>query len=138
MGWTEETWDRDRWPNFRHSEMRCTETNHNKMDAEFMDKLQELRKVIGHPLYLSSAYRDPTHSVEYDKANAGSGPHPSGKAVDINCFGKQALIVVREALALGFTGVGLKQSGSAPHRFVHLDTMESSKERPRPWLWSYK
>jgi uncharacterized protein YcbK (DUF882 family) len=137
MEWTKDTWDTERWPSFTFSEMRCKETDTNRMDKEFMDMLQQLRHRIGQPLYIASGYRDASHSAEKSKKNAGSGPHPSGKAVDIKVYGKQAMVVVREALALGFTGVGLKQHGEAAHRFVHLDTMPSSKERPRPWLWSY-
>ncbi len=83
MEWTKDTWDTERWPSFTFSEMRCKETDTNRMDKEFMDMLQQLRHRIGQPTYIASGYRDASHSAEKSKKNAGYGPHQSGKAVDI-------------------------------------------------------
>jgi hypothetical protein len=43
--------------------------------------------------------------------------------------------VLRAALNAGFTGIGVKQKGKG--RFIHLDDIEDSGDRPRPWVWSY-
>ena len=43
--------------------------------------------------------------------------------------------VLELAFKVGMTGIGVAQKGSA--RFLHLDSLESSTERPRPTVWSY-
>jgi hypothetical protein len=37
----------------------------------------------------------------------------------------------------GFAGIGISQKGPAAGRFVHIDMMQESETRPRPWIWSY-
>ena len=91
-----ENWDKGRWPNFTVQEMQCRETGTCRMDGDTMDMLQELRKRVDAPLRISSGYRAPTHSAERDKLTTG-GPHPSGKAVDIKCYGTYAYTVLRIA-----------------------------------------
>ena len=34
-----------------------------------------------------------------------------------------------------FTGIGVNQKGDS--RFIHIDDIESTQKRPRPWVWSY-
>ena len=36
---TADNWPQDRWPNFAHSELACSETGECEMDAGFMDRL---------------------------------------------------------------------------------------------------
>jgi hypothetical protein len=38
-------------------------------------------------------------------------------------------------MKMGFSGIGVSQKGDS--RFIHLDDLEDSNERPRPWVWSY-
>lgn len=100
------------------------------MDDRFMEKLDTLRERVGFPLHVNSGYRCPEHN----KAIKGGPAHPAGKAADLSVHGEKALYVVREATALGFTGIGVAQKGGA--RFIHVDTYDGP-DAPRPWIWSY-
>lgn len=136
--YTKDSWPTDRWRNFTYAEMRCKESFICKMDDEFMDKLQTLRENVGFPLYITSAYRDVTHSIEAKKIEEGKskgGTHTLGCAVDIKIQGAQAVVLLKKALEIGFTGFGISQTGK--NRFIHLDSAESKENAPRPHVWSY-
>lgn len=99
----------------------------------FMDKLQTLRTLSGVPLHLSSGYRDPHYNDKVSHSGL-TGPHTTGRAVDVKVYGEEALLVVSHAAAAGFTGIGLKQSGVYDTRYVHLDDLTAGT---RPWIWTY-
>src|SRR5688572_18275388 len=101
------------------------------MSRDFVKKLDELRERCGFPLIVTSGYRSP----EYNKSVSTSGlegPHTTGMAVDLACNGGQAYVILKHAFDLGFTGIGVAQTGSK--RFIHLDIL---KTNPRPNVWSY-
>jgi zinc D-Ala-D-Ala carboxypeptidase len=77
-------------------------------------------------LTITSGYRSPRHSIEAAKTT-GSGSHVRGRAVDVACAGVDAFEVLTEALAVGFTGIGVKQKGE--HRFLHLDDLALGEHR---------
>ena len=139
MQYTSETWPTERWPHFSYDEMKCKHSGICDMDEAFMDKLEELRVASNYGLAVTSGYRDKTHPIEAKKIEGGGpgGAHTTGKAVDLAVSHKKAYIVLREAMRLGFTGIGVKQAGDA--RFLHLDTIaeEDNFHVPRPTLWSY-
>ena len=115
--------DWTRWPNFSRREMACRHTGECAMRPAFMDRLQALRDAHGRPLIVTSGYRAPTHPIEAAK------PRPGVHSLD----GAAALELVRLALALGFTGIGVSQRAGRA-RFLHLDDWDAA---PRPNLWSY-
>ena len=85
----------------------------DKMDKDFLIKLDELRGYVGQPLIITSSYRSP----EYNKSVGGAKRtmHMKGKAVDVVCLeGKFRRDIVHHALNLGLT------CGIAD-RFIHLD-----------------
>lgn len=135
---TEDTWPSDRWPSFAFKEIACRETGDCVIDEELMDALQKIRNSVG-PLVVTSAYRDPKHSIEAAKiAKTGlGGAHTLGKAVDIQCRGAKAVEILGLALEQGFTGIGVSQKGDG--RFLHLDTIKAEDDFhvPRPHIWSY-
>ena len=140
--WTEERvsmtalpWPKGRWRNFSRKEMACRETDECWLDADFMDLLQDLREGCHFPLTVSSGYRSPDHSEEKDKDLPGA--HTYGKAVDLVVGGHAAYVVLRWAMELGFSGIGVKQTGD--DRFLHLDTLkpEDGLTPHRPTVWSY-
>lgn len=104
------------------------------MNAEFMDRLQLLRKRYGSPVRINSGYRDVSHPVEAKKRTRGA--HTYGRAVDIDVTGKAAYAIVKLALELGFSGIGISLRSGVPH-FVHLDDMTSKDGFHRPTMWSY-
>ena len=101
---------------------------------DFMDKVEILRVRCGFPMPVGSAARCPAWNAEVS-ATGRSGPHTSGRAVDIAVSGSRALELVRMALASGFTGLGVNQKGNA--RFIHLDDLPNKDGQPRPHCWSY-
>ena len=115
------------------NEFECSHTHTCEMNQDFIDKLNKLREEFGKPLIINSGYRSPEHPIEYVKQSPGA--HASGKACDISVSRADALKLLELALKLGFTGYGLNQKGSS--RYIHLDTLENSKERPRPSIWTY-
>ena len=103
------------------------------MDSHFMEMIEDLREELGFPFIVTSAYRCPQHPVEARKKL--SGAHSTGQAIDLAVKGEDAYRLLSGALRAGFTGIGVNQKGNS--RFVHLDNIESSEARPRPWIWSY-
>ena len=107
-----------------------------------MDRLQLLRSHYGFPLTITSGYRSSRHSVEAAKTTR-PGSHVRGRAVDIACAGVDAFEILTEALAVGFSGIGVKQKGytrrgSMENRFLHLDDLGLGEHTaPRPTIWSY-
>lgn len=116
-------------PYFSEQEFRCKKTGKCEMQPEFMDKLVQLRKACGFPFVINSGYRDLTHPVELAKFEPGQ--HTKGIAADIACHSDNAFYIVKYALALGFTGIGISQRTGAA-RFVHVDMRKGA-----PVLYSY-
>ena len=118
------------YPNFSADEFNCSHCGKNEMQAEFMSRLQALRMRYGKPMKITSGYRCPEHPIEAKKAKPGA--HASGLACDVGVDGQQAYELMKDAFALGFTGIGVQQKGAG--RFLHLDTLTSGV---RPTVWSY-
>ena len=96
-----------------------------------MDKVQELRNRYGKPMPETSGYRCPKHPQEATKTVPGA--HQLGLAIDIGLQGKEAYDLLKLAMEMGFTGIGVNQKGNG--RFIHLDI--ATNELPRPMIWSY-
>jgi uncharacterized protein YcbK (DUF882 family) len=115
------------YPNFTEVEFRCRHCGKQEMKPEFMGRLQALRDVYRKPMTITSGYRCPDHPVE--KAKATPGIHSTGLACDVGVQGADAHELLRLAMHLGFTGIGVQQKGAG--RFIHLDL------RSAPTVWSY-
>lgn len=99
---------------FDISEFDCKETGENEMDPNFVKDLDTLRSRCEFPFVVTSGYRSPNHSIE--KAKKKPGMHSTGRAVDIAVNnGAQRYKLVKEAMSMGFTGIGIYKS------HVHLD-----------------
>jgi len=110
---------------FKLEDFNCQETDENDMDFNFIKRLDNLRNACGFPFVITSGYRSPNHSIEAAKVNPGT--HAQGIAVDIKVSGgSQRMRLVKQALALGFTGVGVAKG------FVHVDARQTM-----PVLWCY-
>ena len=105
------------------------------MNEDFMARLDVLRERFAKPLRVTSGYRCPQHNSNVSSTGA-SGPHTSGKAIDFGVSRDDAHALLRIAMDMNFSGIGIAQKGSG--RFIHLDdlTAEETKNM-RPWLWSY-
>ncbi len=124
--------DWSKYPNFSESEFKCSHTGKAPMHPDFMERLQKLRTAYDKPMKITSGYRDKTHPIEAKKAAPGA--HASGRAADVSIRGADAVELLKLALELGFTGIGVQQKGDG--RFIHLDDIEDGS-LPRPMLWSY-
>lgn len=110
---------------------------------DFIDELEDLRKVCGFPFIITSGARCPAHNAEVSGTRE-YGPHVITQmryeigcgAVDISIQGSQAVVLVSRAVDL-WTGIGLKQHGPLAGRFIHLDNHISSPTMPRPRIWTY-
>jgi zinc D-Ala-D-Ala carboxypeptidase len=116
----------DHFRYFKVEDFACQETGENKISLSFISRLDDLREACGFPFYVTSGYRSPNHSIEKKKAAPG-GTHAQGIAADIKVNnGIERRKVVKEAIRLGFNGVGVAKS------FVHVDIRKSD-----PVLWTY-
>ncbi len=110
---------------FSMSEFDCKETGENKMQPEFLQRLELLREACGFPFIITSGYRSVKHSVEAKKVIGGT--HTQGIAADIAVSdGTQRRAIVEAAISLGFNGIGVNDN------FVHVDTRKSARV-----LWVY-
>ena len=98
---------------------------------DFMDKIEKLRVAFGKPLKVTSAARCPAHNAKVSGTGL-TGPHTSGRAIDLGVQGAEAHEVLTLALAMRFTGIGVNQKGGG--RFLHLDDLTNGS---RPTVWSY-
>jgi len=111
------------------SEFDCKETGTNAMDEQFMKKLNQLRQCYGKPFVITSGFRSLVHSAERKKLAPGN--HTKGIAVDIKCHSDEAYEIIKWAMLLGFTGIGVSQKGTI-NRFIHLDMRTDT-----PRVYSY-
>ena len=110
---------------FSREEFDCQETGENEMSIEFLNMLDILRENCDFPFVITSGYRSPNHSIEAKKEKVGT--HAQGIAADIKVSGgAERMIIIREALKLGFTGIGVAKT------FIHVDTRKTT-----PVIWIY-
>ena len=111
---------------FTLDEFNCQVTGENKMEPEFLQKLDRLRAGCGFPFVITSGYRHPIeHPIEASKEVPGT--HAQGIAADIQIISaSQRHTIVSETLKLGFKGIGIAKT------FVHVDTRGTT-----PVMWLY-
>lgn len=121
-------------PHFSDAELACRCGCGMLPSQEFMWLVERVRVRYGKPLRVTSAARCPEYNAKVSRTGL-SGPHTTGRAIDLGVSGQDALRLLRIALSEGFTGIGINQKGAA--RFVHLDDLPNADGQPRPWIWSY-
>ena len=84
-------------------------------------------------MHVSSAYRCPEYNDRVSSTGE-SGPHTTGRAIDILVSGQDALRLVTIAIEHGMTGMGLSQKGDYTSRYCHMDDLT---EGVRPHIWTY-
>lgn len=126
-------YDYSRWPNFNKNKLICQHTRAENPNieefTELMDGMQDLRDWYGKPMYVTSAYRSPTHPIEAKKTKPGQH---SIAAIDFRVPTEDCYKLVARAFELGYTGVGINLKGDSSTRFIHLD-----KRITPPRIWSY-
>lgn len=119
---------------FKIEEFACSHCGQNLIDNQFVTELDELRHRYGAPLKVSSGYRCPDHNAKVSSTGR-TGPHVMGRACDFLIDRTNAYRLLRIALDMGFTGIGVQQKGSG--RFLHIDNLPNSPGQPRPTVFSY-
>jgi len=119
---------------FTLDEFKCKHCGANQIDPALVLELDELRHRFRKPLLISSGYRCPAHNSKVSKTGL-YGPHTTGKAADIAISHGDALALLKLALQMRFTGIGINQKGGG--RFLHLDILPNAAGQPRPTIWSY-
>tara|TARA_Y100000034_G_scaffold58681_1_gene71504 strand:- start:442 stop:810 length:369 start_codon:yes stop_codon:yes gene_type:complete len=115
---------------FEFDELKCRCCGTMKMDDRFMRVIDVMRNDLDFPFVINSAYRCP----EWDFQVGGHNVHTTGRALDISIALDKAFELLRYALDVGMTGIGLCQHGPHSQRFIHLDDLE---REPRPRIWTY-
>lgn len=122
-----------RWRFFSPEEIACRGTGMVLLDdrsIDALDRLDELRTRMGHPLIVNSGYRSPEHNRAV--GGAARSKHMNGIAFDISMENVDPHRFEAEARALGFNGIGLypPQKPRGARNFIHIDT------RTAPWRGS--
>lgn len=84
------------------------------MDPTLLGMLDELRKRVGEPLILASAFRCKAHNGEI--GGVADSSHMKGFAVDIECWDSHLRFkIVKEAMNMGFRRIEWRKT------WIHLD-----------------
>ncbi len=117
----------DEWPclYFKPEEIACRGSGLVMLTPESRDalkRLDDLRRVMGHPLIVNSGYRSPAHNAAVGGAKASK--HMQGIAFDISMANVDPHRFEAEARRLGFNGIGIypPQKPSGARNFIHIDT----------------
>ena len=119
-------------PNFSGHEFFCPCCQKQDMHPGTVHRLQRLRIFYGHPISIvkGGGYR----CQDYASDRPGSA-HTLGMAVDPAIPQGDLFKVLRLALDVGFTGIGIKNKGGRWQ--LHLDDAPGGSNRVRPWIWTY-
>jgi hypothetical protein len=115
---------------------------------EAIEILEAVRVAFGFPMILNSGQRCPAYDAEVHRRRYPDftlmerhGPHTVTErrniAIDVKCYGELAHKLDGVAHTYGFTGIGVAQRGPHVDRFLHLDRLWTTADRPRPTVWSY-
>lgn len=99
-----------------------------------MQRIEQLRSQCPFSFTVTSAARCPEYNAKVSTTGR-TGPHTTGRAIDIAVRGAQAWEFLRKAMFMGFTGIGVNEKGET--RFIHLDDLPNGPGCPRPTVWSY-
>jgi len=96
-------------------------------------RLDALRKAMGHPLIVNSAYRSPAHNRAV--GGARQSKHMEGIAFDVSMANVDPHRFEAEARRAGFSGIGLypPQKPTGAKNFIHIDTRTGSGWRGADW-----
>jgi hypothetical protein len=112
------------WPHFRPEELACKGSGKLLIQRRALDALQALRRDVGKPLVIASAYRSPEHNAKV--GGAKDSRHMRGDAFDVVMVGHDPAAFAVAAKRAGFTGFGFYPASKPP--FLHIDMGP-----PRTW-----
>ena len=110
--------------------LACSCCKAQGMSPAFLDLMDQIRDAVGEPLTVTSGYRCPTHNASVSSTGA-TGPHTTGRAIDIKADSRLRFLLIQEALKQGITRIGVAKT------FIHLDDLDELDGFPSPRVWSY-
>ncbi len=105
--------------NFTREELACPCCGFMNISEDALDKLQDLRDLMGAPLKINSAARCPKHNKAVGGAPRSqhlSTPDHQSTAFDVALAGHDKTKLIELAEFVGFRGIG-----SSYRTFVHID-----------------
>lgn len=110
-------------PNFNLKEFRCKHCGAVKLHPKLLKLVQELRDILGVPLWFTSAYRCEIHNKAV--GGAKNSQHLHGRAVDIPVYitGLTYWQLFDLVKWLGFTGIGVNPAKG----YIHVDVREGDQ-----------
>lgn len=121
---------------FKPHEYVCPCCGLDNLAPEFLRRLDFLRGLCGFPLIINSACRCDKHNRAVGGGNYSG--HLEGVAADVGIYGERAWWLLKYALTMDFSGIGIMQKGDFNKRFIHLDdSVIIDGRRPRPIVWTY-
>jgi len=113
---------------FDESEFECDGVNcFDKMDKDFIDKLELARSLSNHPFIINSSWRSKEHNSKIGGSPTSS--HMNGIAVDISAKTSSAKYnITKSLLGAGFARIGIGDS------FIHVD---SDLNKVQNVIWTY-
>ena len=120
---------KEKWVNFSLEEFKCSCCGLVDINSDLLDLLQTAREVVG-PLQITSAYRCPEHNNNVSSTGL-SGPHTTGKSVDIHVSNSQHRKKLIDYFTSKVTGLGIAKT------FIHIDILTSDEVPHRPNCWIY-
>lgn len=122
---------------FPAAELKCPCCGVNGIKQTLIDSLEKLHKKYGKPMPVVSGFMCSTQS-RLATTDGPLGPQTTGLAAVIHVDNSvDAFRLVRLAIELGFTGIGLKQHGENAGRRVHLDIILGVHGIPRPAMFTH-
>ncbi len=122
-------------PYFKPSEFQCHCGCGGTLQDEIISRLVNIREEAGFPIIITSAYRCPAYNAKVSSSGF-TGPHTTGRAVDIKTTGEQGLLLLKLALKHSAVGIGVSLNTKSS-KFLHVDWCVTSEKIVRPQLWSY-
>ena len=120
---------KEEWVNFKIDEFKCSCCGLVDIYSDLLDLLQTAREIVG-PLQITSAYRCPEHNNSVSSTGL-SGPHTTGKSVDIHVSNSQHRKKLIDYFTSKVTGLGIAKS------FIHIDILTTDEVPHRPNCWIY-
>ena len=120
---------KEKWKNFNLDEFKCSCCGLVDIHSNLLDLLQTARNVIG-PITITSAYRCPEHNNSVSSTGL-SGPHTTGKSVDIHVSNSQHRKKLIDYFTNKVTGLGIAKT------FIHIDIIPQAELPNRPNCWLY-
>ena len=110
--------------------LACSCCKAKGMSPSFLDLMDQIRDAVGEPLTVTSGYRCPKHNAKVSSTGS-TGPHTTGRAIDIKADSRLRFLLIQAALKQGITRIGVADN------FIHIDNLGELDGFPSPRVWVY-